>query len=114
MSKKKYFPNNWRAIRDTPEEVFRLPTGPLTFEDFMAWKIEGWSMPDSVNCIIRETDVETGKVKEHVYSRISAAQKKVKKIMQAGTSEMAICEHDQLTHLTPDIYEEELAYDEDD
>ena len=109
--KKKYFPNNWKAIKDTPAEVFSHP--PLSFEDFMHWKLDGWEIPTSVNCIIREQDTETGKVTEYVYSRLSAAKKKVRAIMKAGTSEMAICEHDQLTHLTPEFYEDELN-DEDD
>ena len=109
--KKKYFPNNWRAIKDTPSSVFSHP--PLSFDDFMHWKMDGWQIPTSVNCIIREQDTETGKVTEHVYSRLHAAQKKAKAIMKQGTSEMVICEHDQLTHLTPELYEDELK-DEDD
>ena len=110
MRKKKYFPNNWKVIKDTPAEVFGTP--PLSFEDFMSWKMDGWEIPSSVSCIIREQDTETGKVTEHVYSKASAAKAKIKAIMKECKAEMAICEHDQLTHLTPELYEDELN-DED-
>ena len=40
--KKKYFHNNWEAIRDAPDEAFASPAGPLLFKDFMDWKMEGW------------------------------------------------------------------------
>tara|TARA_R100000781_G_scaffold105_4_gene122 strand:- start:302 stop:637 length:336 start_codon:yes stop_codon:yes gene_type:complete len=110
MTKKKYYPNNWKVIRDTPAEVFGTP--PLSFEDFMHWKMDGWEIPSSVSCIIREQDTETGKVTEHVYSRVGNAKRKLRAIMKEGKAEVAICEHDQLTHLTPELYEDELN-DED-
>ena len=81
MPKKKYFPNNWRAIKDTPPEFFGLPQGHLSFEEFMDWKVAGWELPSSVCCIIRETDQKTKKVKEYVYSRVGHAQRKINQLM---------------------------------
>ena len=59
--KEKYFPNNWRAINESPDEWF--PSMPWT--QFMDWKINGYMIPDSVCCMIRETD-SSGKVTEHL------------------------------------------------
>ena len=121
MTKKKpYFPNNWEAMKNTPAEAFRLPNNmPLTFEDFMSWKIGGWELPSSVSCIIRKTDLESGKVKEYVYRNAGSAKKKLMKLMEAGDSEFAIANHDEVHFLTPkykeeynDFYTEE-EYDED-
>ena len=109
--KKKYFPNNWRAIKDTPSSVFSHP--PLSFDDFMAWKIEGYMIPTSVSCIIREQDVETGKVTEHVYSRTSDAKNKALAIMEAGESEFTVCTRDAVHQVYPEMGED-YDYDEED
>ena len=41
MPKKPYLPNNWRALKETPDEYFRDPASnkTFTFEEFMDWKI---------------------------------------------------------------------------
>ena len=108
--KKKYFPNNWRAIKDTPSSVFSHP--PLSFDDFMAWKIEGYQIPTSVSCIIREQDVETGKVTEHVYKRQTDAKNKARAIMEAGESEFVVCSRDAVHVVYPLPNEEDYDYDE--
>ena len=59
MSKKKYYPNNWRAYKEAPDDAFL----PHTFDELMDWKVAGWELPSSVCCIIRETDPITKKVK---------------------------------------------------
>ena len=98
MAKNKgYFPNNWQAFKDQPEQFFL----PLDFEDFMDWKINGWEIPSSVACIIREQDIKTGKVTEHVYSRLSNANKRANKIMKEGKSEFLVCTHDDIGHIYP-------------
>ena len=79
--KKRYYPKNWKAIKDTPSEYFKAED-PLTFEEFMDWKLGGWELPSSVCCIIRESDPKTKKVKEHVYSKPSYAKKKILKLME--------------------------------
>ena len=50
--KKKYFPNNWRAIKDTPDKFFIS----MPYEQFTDWKIYGYDIPDSVYSIIRTMD----------------------------------------------------------
>ena len=65
----KYFPNNWKAYKDSPDEFFI----PLTYKDFFNWKVMGWALPSSIACVIREeTD---GYISEKVYSQSAAAQK---------------------------------------
>ena len=108
MAKKKYFPNNWQAFKDQPEQFFV----PLDFEDFMDWKINGWEIPSSVACIIREQNIKTGKVTEHVYSRLGNANKRANKIMKEGKSEFLVCTHDDIGHIYPkQLKREDSIYD---
>ncbi len=106
MSKKKYFPNNYDRIASCPAEWFE----PLTFEDFMDWRVGGWKLPSSVNCIIREQNDKTGKVKEYVYQRQSAAVKKVDSILKKKESTFTLADHDTVHHLYLKPYDE--PYDE--
>ena len=65
----KYFPNNWKAYKDSPDEFFI----PLTYKDFFNWKVMGWVLPSSIACVIREeTD---GYISEKIYSQRAAAHK---------------------------------------
>ena len=108
MAKKKYFPNNWKNIKDAPEQFFL----PLDYDEFMDWKINGWEIPSSVACIIREQDIKTGKVTEHVYSRFSNANKRANKIMKEGKSEFLVCTHDDIGHIYPkDLKKKDSIYD---
>ena len=65
----KYFPNNWKAYKDSPDEFFI----PLTYKDFFNWKVMGWVLPSSVACVIREE--KDGKISEKIYSQSAAAKK---------------------------------------
>ena len=62
MTKQPYYPNNWRAFKDAPDETFET----LTFDEFMDWKIGGWELPSSCNYIIREQNLNTGKIKDAI------------------------------------------------
>ena len=84
MSKKRYFPNNWRAIKKAPVEFFES----IEYEDFMDWKIHGWQLPETVIALVREEDAETGKVKEYVYHREHAVNQRLAKSMDAGNTVM--------------------------
>jgi len=109
MSKKKpYFPNNWQAIKDAPHQLFT----PIPFDEFIDWKIQGWELPSSIEAIIREQDLKTGKVTEHIYSRISSANKRASKIMKEGKAEFLVCTHDDIGHIYPkDLQQEDSIYD---
>ena len=96
MAKKKYFPNNWQAYKDSPDDLF-FDHG---FEEFMNWKIGGWELPSSVACIIRVK--EKKKVKEYVYESSYHAMNKVGKLMDAGL-EFTIVDSDAVHHMEPKL-----------
>ena len=105
--KKPYFHNNVEAIREAPDEYFI----PIPFDEFMDWKIGGWELPSSCNYIIRERNLSTGKVKEYVYQKPSAAKKKLEERMSSGDCEFVVADHDNVHILTPkwEDYDDPLA-----
>ena len=100
MAKKEYMPNNWQEYKDAPDDAFI----PHTFDEIMSWKVAGWELPSSVCCVIRVTDIETKKVKEHVYSKRSAAQAKVDQLINTPGIELTVADHESIHHLTPSDY----------
>tara|TARA_R100001594_G_scaffold78317_1_gene112934 strand:- start:57 stop:389 length:333 start_codon:yes stop_codon:yes gene_type:complete len=105
MSKKKrYFPNKWSDLKRVPSKLFES----IAYDEFMDWKIAGWEIPHEVSCIIREEDVCTGKVKEYVYKTDLGAKRKIRKLMDIGTSEFTVCSVDRIHYMKPDNdYEDE-------
>ena len=109
MAKQKYFPNNWDAIRHAPDDCFP----PLEFDEFMDWKMNGWELPSSIEVLIREQDLKTGKVREYVYNTTVGGKKRAAKIMKEGKSEFLVCTHDNIGHMFPkDLTREDSIYDE--
>ena len=104
--KKPYYPNNWQAFKDAPDDMFMNHT----FDELMDWKVAGWELPSSVNCIIRTMDVNTKKVKEYHYKRPGAARNKVKKLMDEGKHEFTLVDAESIHHLSPK-YDDELDED---
>ncbi len=110
MTKKKpYFPNNVEALTKAPAELFES----IEFDEFMEWKTQGWELPSSVACIIRDHNLRTGKVKEYVYERTYAAKNKCHSLMDAAESDITICNSNSITRLSPDGEEGEYYVDED-
>ncbi len=109
MAKKKgYFPNNWQAFKDQPDDFYHA----IPYDDFMDWKMSGWELPSSVDCIIREQDLETLEVKEYVYNTVNGGRKRAAKIMKEGKSEFLVCTHDDIGHMFPrDLTRENSIYD---
>ncbi len=97
MAKKDYLPNNWQEYKDAPDDWYV----PHTFEEIMTWKVQGWELPSSVCCIIRVSDLKTGKIKEHTYSKRSAAKLKVDQLIATPDIEFTIADHESIHHLTP-------------
>ncbi len=96
--KKKYFPNNWKAYSQSPAEFFI----PIEYDEFVSWKINGWLLPSSVSCIIREEDVETGRVKERVYSREANARRFLEERMEGEKKYIfTICDDEAVHNLLP-------------
>ena len=109
MSKKKkpYYPNNWQAYKDAPDDVWK---DPPRFDELMDWKVGGWELPSSVYCILRTMDVNTKKVKEYRYKKPGAARDKVNKLMEEGRHEFTLVDADSIHHLSPK-YDDELDED---
>jgi len=106
--KKPYFHNSVEAIRQAPSEYFE----EIEYEDFMDWKIAGWEIPASVDCIIRERNLVTNKIKEYVYQRSGAAHNKLRERMALGDREFTVCRADAIHLLRPnteDPYDDPLA-----
>ena len=105
MTKKPYYPNNWKAYKETPAELF----DSIEYDEFMSWKVAGWEIPSSVQCIVREHNIRTGKVKEKVYSSKLRAELALSKQMEVGESDFVICSDTAIVNLKTEDY-----YDEDD
>jgi hypothetical protein len=106
MSGKKYFPNNWQKWKDAPEDMFM----PHTFEEIMEFKIGAWELPSNVCCVIRESNLDTKKVKEYVYQRHCAAEKKVSQLLKKEGIEFTVCTPQQVhfvSQLDIDDYEDD-------
>ena len=100
--KKPYFHNNVKAIQDVPAECF----DSIPFDEFMDWKIGGWELPSTCNYIIRERNLNTGKVKEYVFQYPGAAQNKLRQRMELGACEFVVADHDAVHILTPNMEED--------
>ena len=96
-NKKPYFPNNWRAYKESPDEFFI----PLTYKDFFNWKVMGWVLPSSVACVIREE--KDGKISEKIYSQSHAANNYLTKEMsdKKNTTIYTIADEHQVQVLYP-------------
>ena len=88
----KYYPNNFDAIKDAPDEVFE----PCTWEEFFEWRMCAWEIPTSVACIMRAEHKDTGEITEHVYQKPKSAQNRLIKYMQDGEHEVTICNADSI------------------
>ena len=91
----KYYPNNWDAWAEMPEDFLHTPT----WEEFEDWKLRGWEIPSSVCCIIRANTTK-GKVKEYVYQKQHAAEERIRILVSEG-AEFTVCTEDQIRHVTP-------------
>ena len=106
--KKPYFPNNWEEYKAQPDDFFV----PITFAELLMMKIHAWEMPSSVCCMIREQNVKTGKVKEHIYQRHSAADRKIHELYLKPDTEFTVCDPDTI-HFVPSTHESEDETEED-
>ena len=96
MSGKQYFPNNWQKWKDAPEELFMRHT----YNEIMDFKIAAWELPSNVCCVIRESNLDTKKVKEYVYQKHHAAKNKVRQLM-LNNSEFIVCTDSELQFVKP-------------
>jgi hypothetical protein len=110
MNGKKYFPNNWQKWKDAPEDIFMTHT----FDEIMDFKIAAWELPSNIACVIRESNLETKKVKEYVYQRTHAAERKVQQLLNKEGIEFTVCTSSQIHFVSPhdlDDYDDTGNYD---
>ncbi len=93
-----YYPNNWEKYKEAPESLFI----DHTYDELMEWKVSNWELPSSVFCIIRATNTNTKKIKEYVYQRRSAAEKRIRRLLNTGGYEVSICTDEAIHHLYHD------------
>ena len=73
----------------------------------MDWRVTQWELSHPVSCVIRSEDIETGKVKEHVYKRSSAAKLKIKNLLTTGKYNLSICTKD-IVHQIDSTFMEDM------
>lgn len=73
----KYFPHNWNLIKDSPPEFF--PS--ISYKEMKA-DLQRYELLDSVQCLVRATDRQTGMVKEKYFETNASAKRYVTKCMQ--------------------------------
>ena len=61
----------------------------------------GYEIPQDVTAIIREQDLDTGKIKEHVYKYRHAAKKKCRKLLYEGNKEITVVQQDSIHFINP-------------
>ena len=94
--KRKYYPNNWEAIKQCPPHYF--PEMP--YEEFKDWKIHGYQLPSSHFGIVRIENKDTGKIVEHTYKSEYHTKEKLKKVMK-GNNHVTLATMDGVYHLMP-------------
>ena len=88
--KTKYFPNNWKQYKDSPDDMFI----DHTYEEFFDWKVNGWYLPSSVACIIR-VEKHDGKIKEYVYQTQGHAKRKIESLI-ANLEDFVVCDNEAI------------------
>jgi len=97
-SKKPYGANNWRLIKNAPEEVFPTPT----FEEFMEERVHSWELRDSYVSVNRVYNTKTGKVTEKAYQQQGAATKYLASLLTNEDLDIATATHSELYHFKSD------------
>ena len=88
MTKRKYYPNNWKAYKDSDDTMFE----PIPYNDFMIWKIEGWELPHTVTCIIR-AEGKNGKITEYAYQTQGHAKRRIEQLVK-NRQNFVVCDND--------------------
>lgn len=98
--KRKYYPNNWEAIRSCPASYFP----EMLYEDFEDWKIYGYQLPSSHFGIVRIEDLDTGKIEEFTYKSQYHTKQKLKKEMK-GNKKVTLATMEGVYHLMPNPFD---------
>lgn len=97
MASKKYYPNNWQAISDIPDDIFE----PTDYEVIIENLVDCWDINSSVDTILRSTNINTKKVTEHTFIRPANARIKLAKLCKEGCNEIIVMRADEMFHIFP-------------
>ncbi len=100
--KKPYFENRVEAIQKIPSDMFESMDYDLVMN-------AAYSFPAAVLCIIREHK-PSGRIKEHIYQRGYAANRKIKQLI-TNEQEFTVVDHEGCQHIYPTLplYDDPLA-----
>ena len=96
MKKRKYYPNNWDAIKQCPPHYFPA----MEYEDFRDWKIFGYQLPSSHYALVRIDDRDKGTIEEYTYKTEHHTKQRLMKEMK-GNKHVTIATMDGVYHLLP-------------
>lgn len=99
--KSKYFSNNWRKVKELPEDM--IPQ--LEVEEILE---KSWSLVPSKNIVIRCENYKSGKVKEYSFQREGACVNRIKQMQD--THHIVICT-DEFLGVVLDEDDDESDYD---
>ena len=93
--KRKYYPNNWKIIKNAPDVIFE----PMDAIDVMD---KDWSLRPGTFGVIRAESMRTGKVTEFSYQGQVALHSKLQKIID--THRITIVTDDVIGTINYDIH----------
>ena len=96
MKKRKYYPNNWDAIKQCPPNYFPA----MEYEDFREWKVFGYQLPSSHYAVVRIDDRDKGTIVEYTYKTEHHTKQRLKKEM-TGNKHVTVATMDGVYHLMP-------------
>lgn len=99
MASKKYYPNNWQAVRDIPDDIFE----PTDYEIVIDYLVDHWDINSSVDTILRATNIKTKAVKEYTYIRPSNAKKRLEKLCKTKNYEIIVMRANEMYTIFPNM-----------
>lgn len=96
MKKRKYYPNNWEAIKACPPKYFP----EMEYEEFRDWKIFGYQLPSSHYGVVRIENLDKGTIEEFTYKTEHHTKQRLKKEIGKNCL-ITVATDDGVYHLMP-------------
>ena len=92
---RRYYANNYQIVSDTSWKNFPQ----IPYDEFYEDAVFNWRIPSSQDCVIRYTNLKTGKVEERTYKNRGSAYKFIENNIK--THEFVVVDHESVHILTP-------------
>ena len=102
MSNRSYFPNNWQAVHDAPDEQFDT----CTYEEFDEMST-CWQLNSSHETLMRIENKRTGKIKEKAYKTINGTLNKLRELHEDPDIIITLVDDAQMHQLSHQISSED-------